>query len=58
VYPNPCVDCALIKQGDFTHDARGGDARDLKLFLRTAHRSFEGPRVRARNIGVRCARAP
>ena len=57
-YLNPCVDCALIKNKDDYHRERGGDARNVRLFLRTAHRGFVGPTDRARNVGIRCARTP
>jgi len=56
VYLTPCIDCALIKSGDYDHVVRGGNNGTLKLFMRTGHRSFRAPRYRASDI--RCARAP
>jgi formylglycine-generating enzyme len=58
VYQSPCVDCALIKDGDDFRRRRGGSARDLKHFLRTGSRDFIVAKNRTRNSGVRCAHAP
>ena len=56
-YPMPCKDCANLKAEDF-HVSSGGSARDLAIHLRTTRRTLFGPRERARNAGIRCARAP
>jgi formylglycine-generating enzyme required for sulfatase activity len=57
-YTNPCMDCATVKVAPDFHVSRGGSARNNAIHVRTAHRDFIGALDRARDLGVRCARAP
>jgi len=57
-YPSPCTDCANVKVTEDFHVFRGGSARDTLVHLRTGRRDLFGPKDRARDLGVRCARAP